>query len=141
MICETQLVHTSWRVHAITYLTTRGDLRQSRTVELHDLCGSSSDVVGTSTEGLAAGSFGIATEASRVLLEGVATSAVTGSGGVNTDGRALATSIAGSTDDSAVTSNERRRSQEAEGNNGRLGEVHTEPVRWMIRRIKNKSIK
>jgi hypothetical protein len=37
-----------------------------------------------------------------------------------------------------VASHERGGSQKAEGNNGRLGEVHTEPVREGIKRIEEK---
>lgn len=110
-------------------LATSRHLRKSAAVHLHDCSGSSLDVVVTSTKSLTAGSSGIAAEASGVLLEGVAASAVTRSGWVDTDGRTLATSITGSTNDSAVASHKRRGSQKAEGNNGGFGEVHSEPVR------------
>jgi len=115
----------------MSYLTTSSDLRKGATVELHNLCSSGLDSIGASTKCLTAGSCGIATEASRVLLEGVAVCSVTRSVGVNTDRRTLATSISSSTDDGAVASHERRRSQKAESNNGRLSEVHAEPVRWI----------
>jgi hypothetical protein len=121
-------VKLSWEV-GVSYLTTSSDLRKLATVELHDLGSTSLDGVVTSTKSLTASGCGIATEASRVLLEGVAASAVTRSGRVNTNGRALATSITGSANDRAVASHKRRGSQKAESNNGRLGEVHTEPVR------------
>jgi hypothetical protein len=113
----------------MTYLTTSCDLGKDATIELHNLSGTSLDDIVTATKSLTARSGSIATEASGVLLEGVAASAVTRSRWVNTDGRSLTTSIASSSNNCAVASHERRRSQKAEGNNGRLGEVHTEPVR------------
>jgi hypothetical protein len=110
-------------------LTTGCDLRKNAAVELHDLSSAGLDGVVTSTKSLTASGCGIATEASRVLLEGVAVGAITRSGWVDTNGRSLTTGIASSSNDGAVASHERRRSQKAESNNGRLGEVHTEPVR------------
>jgi hypothetical protein len=110
-------------------LTTGCDLRKNAAVELHDLSSAGLDGVVTSTKSLTASGCGIATEASRVLLERVAVGAITRSGWVDTNGRSLTTGIASSSNDGAVASHERRRSQKAESNNGRLGEVHTEPVR------------
>jgi hypothetical protein len=110
-------------------LTTGCDLRKNAAVELHDLSSAGLDGVVTSTKSLTASGCGIASEASRVLLEGVAVGAITRSGWVDTNGRSLTTGITSSSNDGAVASHERRRSQKAESNNGRLGEVHTEPVR------------
>jgi hypothetical protein len=106
--------------------TASGDLRKSGAVELHDLSGTGLDVVVTSTEGLTANSCGITTEASGVLLEGVAVCSVTRSGGIDTDGRASTAGITSSLDDGTVASHESRGGQKAEGNNGGLGEVHFE---------------
>lgn len=61
------------------------DLGKSATVELHDLCGASLNIVGTSTDSLTTGIGGITAEASGVLLEGVAVGAITRSAGVNCD--------------------------------------------------------
>jgi hypothetical protein len=116
-----------------TYLSTSWDLGKSATAHRHDLSSSSLNGVGTSTEGLTAGSGSSATEASSILLEGVAASAVTRSSGDNTNGWSLTASITSGADDGCVASHERRRSQKAESNNGRLCEVHTEPVRWIIK--------
>jgi hypothetical protein len=63
-----------WRM--MSYLTTGSDLGKCAAVHSHDLGGTSSDVVGASTKGLTACSCGVATEASRVLLEGVAASSI-----------------------------------------------------------------
>ena len=110
-------------------LTASGNLRKSGSVDCHDLRGTGLDRVVASTKSLTAGSCGIATEASRVLLEGVAVCAVTRSRWVNTNGGSSTASITSSANDCAVASHEGGRSQKAEGNNGGLGEVHTEPVR------------
>jgi hypothetical protein len=110
-------------------LTAGGDLRESGAVDLHDRCGTGLDCIVASTEGLTAAVCGITTESSRVLLEGVAVGAVTRSGWVDSNSGSSATSITSSTDDSSVASHEGGGSQKAEGNNGGLGEVHTEPVR------------
>jgi hypothetical protein len=111
-----------WRM--MSYLTTSSDLRKCAAVHCHDLCGASIDGIVASTKGLTASSCGVATEASRVLLEGVAASAVTRSGGVNTDGRTLTTGISCSANDGTVASHERRGSHKAESNNGGSREVH-----------------
>lgn len=63
--------------------TASGDLRKSRAVELHDFLGASLDVVGASAQGLAASVSSIASEARRVLLEGVAARSIARSVGVN----------------------------------------------------------
>jgi hypothetical protein len=111
-------------------LATSGDLRKGSTAHGHHRSSSGSDVVVTSTKSLSTSGGGIATEPGGVLLEGVAASAVTRSGGVDTDRRSLTTSIAGCSDDGCVAGHERRGSQKAESsNNGGLGEKHTEPVR------------
>jgi hypothetical protein len=111
-----------WRM--MSYLTTGSDLRKCAAVHSHDLGGTSSDVVGASTKGLTACSCGVATEASRVLLEGVAASSITRCGRDNTDGRTLAAGISCSANDGTVASHERRGSQKAESNNGRSRVVH-----------------
>lgn len=110
-------------------LSTSGDLRESATVELHDLGGTRLNVVVASTKSLTTRGSSIATEASGVLLERVAACTIARSGWDDTNSRTLTTSIASGTDDCTVASHERRRSQKAKGNNGRSGEVHSEPVR------------
>jgi hypothetical protein len=100
------------------------DLREGLAVELHNLSGSGLDVVVTATESLTADSCGITTEAGGVLLEGVAVCAVTRSVGINTDSRASTAGITSGLDDGTVASHKSRGSQEAEGNNGALCEVH-----------------
>ena len=62
---------------------TGADLRESATVELHDLRSAGRNVVGTSTDSLTAGVGGLTTEAGGVLLEGVAVGAITRSAGVD----------------------------------------------------------
>jgi hypothetical protein len=49
----------------------------------HDHCGTSLDIVGSSTKGLTASSCGITLEAGRILLEGLATCTITWSVWVN----------------------------------------------------------
>jgi hypothetical protein len=90
----------------LSYLTTSSDLRKCAAVHLHDLCGASVDGVVASTKSLAASSCGIAFEASRILLEGVAASAVTRSGRDNTDGRTLTAGVTSSADDGSVAGHE-----------------------------------
>lgn len=83
--------HTSVRARSITVdlveshhnLTARSYLRKSGAVELHDHSGSGLNVVSSSTKGFSTCSCGIALEAGGVLLERLATCAVTGSAWVN----------------------------------------------------------
>ena len=106
--------------------TAGGDLRQSTAAHGHDLSSAGLDIVVACAESLTASRCGIATEAGRVLLEGVAVGTITRSGGIHTNGRASAAGIANSLDNRTVASHESRGSHKAESNNGRLGEVHIE---------------
>jgi hypothetical protein len=106
--------------------TSSRDLGEGTAAELHDLSGTSVDVVGASTKSLTAGGGSVTAEAGGVLLEGVAVGTVAGSGGNNTDGRAGTASITNCLDDGTVASHEGGGGQKAEGNNGGLGEVHFE---------------
>jgi hypothetical protein len=106
--------------------TASRDLRQGTATHGQDLSSACLDIVVTSAESLTASRCGIATEAGRILLEGVAVGTITGSGRNHTDGRASAAGIANGLDDCTVASHESRRSHEAESNNGGLGEVHIE---------------
>jgi hypothetical protein len=63
--------------------TTGGDLRKSATVELQDLSGTGLGVVVTGSQSLTADIGGISSEAGGILLEGIAASAITGSGRVD----------------------------------------------------------
>lgn len=112
---------------------TSRDLRKSGAVELHDLSSTSRDVVVTSTECLTASVCGVATEASGILLEGVAVGTVTRSVGVDTDGGTGTSCITSSLDDGSVASHEGRGSQKADGDGGNLGE-HVDFVDYCLNR-------
>ena len=51
------------------------------------------------------------------------------------NGGTLTASIADSLDNRSVTSNEAGGGQKAERDSRSLGEVHLEPVKWMIRKL------
>lgn len=102
-------------------LTTCRNLRKLGASLGHDGLSTGLDVVGASAEGLANSRTGSTTEAGGILLEGVASGSVTGSGGVNTESHANTASVANGVDDGSVARDELGTSQE-DGENGNLGE-------------------
>lgn len=87
-------------------LTTLADLRELVTSLGHDGLGPGLEVIVASSKSLAEAFSSIASESGGILLEGVSASAVTGSGGVDTQGHARATGIASSVDDGTVSGDE-----------------------------------
>lgn len=86
-------------------LTTRRNLGERSTVLRQNSLSATLNIVCTSSNGLADTLGSLATEASSILLEGIATSAVTGSRRDDSKSGARATSIANSVGDDAVARN------------------------------------
>lgn len=94
-------------------LTTRGSLRKLVARLGHDGLCAGLEIILTTSKGLAdSGSVG-ALEAGCVLLERIATCAVTRGGGDDAKGHAAAASVTGSLDDGAVTGHEGNECEES----------------------------
>lgn len=87
-------------------LTTRADLRQLIAHFRHDCGGAALNVVVAGTDSLADSLRLVTTEASRILLEGVAASAITRGGRINAESHASAASVTSGGDDGRVARDE-----------------------------------
>lgn len=111
-------------------LAALGDLRQGLARLAHDGGGPGLDVVVTTGKSLAHGVGSGALEPRRVLLEGVPTGSVAGGGGVDAQGHALATCIAGRPHDGSVAGHERGEEGEEDGRGESLGR-HDDGFYWV----------